>query len=280
MNQFSLFLILSAIVVFAIAPAFGDNLNSILIDQVTAGDGISIDIIQSGFDNKIFFSIGDVDDSSFDLRQSGHNQEIGWVDWWGSGAAWGGDVDYDDQEIKIWQNCTKSASAGCNKNDAGFHVSYGTDNTLWWGQGYYFSNRTDTSWTYDNSEGGGHTANFDIHGSSNSIKGYQRNCSANVCSGHTAKIYSYGNDNDVFVIQDSDGSKNLDLTIGTAYVASNDNEVDVEQTGYATHSATITLAGSYGTDLWLKQEGGSAQTYSLSQNCQTSGGCSISVTQN
>ena len=45
MNQFSLFLILSAIVLFAIAPAFGDNTNSILIDQVTAGDGINIDII-------------------------------------------------------------------------------------------------------------------------------------------------------------------------------------------------------------------------------------------
>ena len=64
------------------------------------------------------------------------------------------------------------------------------------------------------------------------------------------------------------------------YVPSSGNEVDIEQTGYAAHTATITLAGSYGTDLWLKQEGGSAQTYSLSQNCQTSGGCSISVTQN
>ena len=263
-----------------VPPAFADNLNSILIEQVNVGHNISIDIIQSGFDNKIFLSVGDIDDSSLNFRQSGHNQEIGWVDWWGSGKSWGGDIDYDDQEVKVWQNCTKSASAGCNKNDVGFHISYGTDNTLWWGQGYYFSNRTDTSWTYDNSEGGGHTANFDIHGSNNSIKGYQRNCSAGVCSGHTAKIYSYGDDNDVFVIQDTDGAKNLDLTIGTAYVASDDNEVDVTQTGYAAHTATITLAGSYGTDLWLKQEGNSTQTYSLTQNCQTSGGCNISVTQN
>jgi hypothetical protein len=260
---------------FATVSVFADNTNSIIIDQITAGNNIGIDIEQVGFNNKIFLSIGDIDDSSLDFKQAGHNQEIGWVDWWGSGASWGGDIDYDDQDIKVWQNCTKSASVGCNKNDVGFHISYGTNNKLWWGQGYYFLDRNDTSWTYDSAEGGGHTANFDIHGSNNSIKGYQRNCSAGTCSGHTARIYAYGNDNDVFVVQDTDGAKELYLTINNS-----GNEVDVEQTGNAAHTAAIILSGSYGTDLWLKQEGNSVQTYSLSQNCQTSGGCNISVTQN
>jgi hypothetical protein len=51
------------------------------------------------------------------------------------------------------------------------------------------------------------------------------------------------------------------------------------QGGNASHSATITLNGSYGTDLDLTQQGGTAQSYSLTQDCQTSGGCSVSVTQ-
>jgi hypothetical protein len=52
------------------------------------------------------------------------------------------------------------------------------------------------------------------------------------------------------------------------------------QTGSSSHSATVTISGSYSTDLDLLQTGGTAQSYSLSQNCQTVGGCSISVTQN
>ncbi len=263
-----------------VPPAVADNTNKVEIEQVAAGHNLAIDIEQIGFNNKIILSIGDIDDSTLNFKQSGHNQEISWVSWWGSGKNWGGDIDYDDQEIKVWQNCTKSASAGCNKNDVGFHISYGTNNTLWWGQGYYFSNRTDTTWTYDNSEGGGHTANFDMHGDDNLIKGYQRNCSAGTCDGHTAKIYLYGDDNDVWATQDTDGAKNLEITVGSVYSEAHGNEVDVEQTGYATHNAVITLTGSQPTDLWLKQHGNTAQSYSLSQNCVTSGGCSISVTQN
>ena len=49
--------------------------------------------------------------------------------------------------------------------------------------------------------------------------------------------------------------------------------------GSATHSATISLSGSYGTDLDLLQQGGTAQTYSLTQSCVTVGGCSVGVTQ-
>ena len=251
-----------------------DNTNSILIEQVTGGDDFTIDIIQSGWDNKIFFSIGDIDDADLWIRQSGHNQEIGWVEWWGSGLSWGGDLDYDDIELKLAQTCSKSASVGCNKNDIGFHISYGNDNTLWWGQGYWFSDRNDTTWAYDSSEGGGHTANFDIHGSDNSVKGYQRNCSAGSCDGHTARIYVYGSDNDVFSTQDTDGSKELYLTINNS-----GNTVDTKQTGHADHVATITISGSYGTDLDLIQQGNSDQSYTLIQNCQTSGGCAVSVTQ-
>ena len=41
----------------------------------------------------------------------------------------------------------------------------------------------------------------------------------------------------------------------------------------------MTLTGSSPTTLSLTQQGTIAQTYSLTQNCITMGGCSVSVTQ-
>jgi hypothetical protein len=58
-----------------------------------------------------------------------------------------------------------------------------------------------------------------------------------------------------------------------------ENSVSVEQTGNAAHTGTITLTGSSPTTLNLTQQSNTAQSYSLTQNCVTVGGCSISVTQ-
>ena len=55
--------------------------------------------------------------------------------------------------------------------------------------------------------------------------------------------------------------------------------MSVQQTGYAAHTGTVTLSGSDPTTLNLTQQGSTAQSYSLSQNCITVGGCSVSVTQ-
>ena len=70
------------------------------------------------------------------------------------------------------------------------------------------------------------------------------------------------------------GNKTLNLTIYNDW-----NEVDVVQKKNGAHSATITLRGLYPTDLFLTQTGNTTQTYNLSQNCVTAGGCSVSVTQ-
>ena len=254
-----------------------DNTNSVLIDQVAGSDDLILRIEQIGFNNKIFFSIGDIDDTEINLKQKGHNQEIGYTNdapGWGSGAAWGGDIDSKRGDFKFWQNCTHSAANGCEKNDIQFHIAYGDDNKAWWAQGYQISSRTDTSWAIDNYEGGGHKVTIDIHGDRNEIVGVQRNCSANNCDGHTASIYLYGDDNSVFGKQKADSSKTFNLTI-----LNDDNVVDYLQDGNASHTATITLDGSYGTDLDISQHSNTAQSYTLSQNCQTSGGCTISVTQ-
>ena len=266
---------IAALLIFGAVKAFGDN--EIDIEQVAQGDNLELDITQQGFNNDVFFSIGDGDNINVEIMQRGHNNEIGYANdspGWGSGVSWGVDIDYADKELKLYQNCTKSASAGCEKNDIQFHISYGTDNKLWWSQGYVIDSRTDTSWAYDNSEGGGHNVTVDIHGSNNSVIGHQRNCSAGSCDGHSARVYVYGDDNDVFGQQQADGSKEFYLTINN-----DDNVVDYLQDGTGEHNATITITGSQPTTLDLTQHSNTTQNYTLTQNCVTSGGCSITVTQ-
>ena len=66
--------------------AFGDN--EIDIEQVAQGDNLTLDITQQGWDNDIFFSIGDGDNISVEIVQKGHNNELGWTNdspGWGSG---------------------------------------------------------------------------------------------------------------------------------------------------------------------------------------------------
>ena len=74
--------------------------------------------------------------------------------------------------------------------------------------------------------------------------------------------------------QDSNQDKTMTLT-----VYNSNNDIDMIQTGSAEHSATITLSGSYATDLDLLQKGGTAQSYTLTQTCTTSSGCAVQVTQ-
>ena len=62
-------------------------------------------------------------------------------------------------------------------------------------------------------------------------------------------------------------------------IYNDDNEVSVVQKNNGAHNATVTLTGTQPTDLSLSQVGNTTQNYSLSQNCITSGGCSISVSQ-
>ena len=56
-------------------------------------------------------------------------------------------------------------------------------------------------------------------------------------------------------------------------------EQEIMQKGDGDHTAVVNLYGSEHTDITLTQRGNSNQSYSLTQNCHTSGGCSVSVTQ-
>ena len=107
-------------------------------------------------------------------------------------------------------------------------------------------------WENDNTidvyQNGTHTFNMDVHASDVEVDLWQEGTGS-----HYAHVYFYGN---------SDGSIS-----------------NVMQKGSANHNAQITLQGSYPTTLNLLQEGSTNKSYTLTQNCATVGGCSVSVTQ-
>ena len=84
----------------------------------------------------------------------------------------------------------------------------------------------------------------------------------------------FGDGNDVYAGQLQNGNKTLNLTI-----RNDSNDVFINQRDNGAHTATITLTGTHPTDLDLIQRGNTTQSYTLTQNCLTTGGCSVSVTQ-
>ena len=78
----------------------------------------------------------------------------------------------------------------------------------------------------------------------------------------------------MFVKQNGNGNKTLNMTVRT-----DGGSQSVVQKGGGTHDATVDLTGIYHTNLNLVQQGVTNQSYSLTQNCQTSGGCGVSLTQ-
>ena len=244
---------------------FADN--AIDIKQVTSGNSNNITVNIDGSSNEVDFSFGG-SGNTVDIDQTGKSAYIGHTHLWGSGASWGGDLDGNDNDIELKQYCNQST---CGGDEFGFHI-LGDDNNVMFGQGYELSNSADTTFDQDNEEHGGHFVRLDIHGDNNNFKGSQR--SNNSGHEHSNVTYIYGDNNDVFTRQVSNVGKTINLTINN-----DGNDVSLNQKGSASHAATVTLSGTYGTNLDLVQQGSTAQSYSLSQTCQTTGGCSVSVTQ-
>ena len=125
---------------------------------------------------------------------------------------------------------------------------------------------------YDNWEGGGHSIDVTVTGDRNGISAQQTNQGST--DGHSYELNLTGDDNEVTTIQQHDGAKTINLTI-----YNDENDVYIRQKGSgATHTANVTLDGTYGTDLTLKQFNSTA-SYTLQQNCLTVGGCSVIITQ-
>ena len=243
--------------------------NSVYLEQIGTSTDTTVNIDIDGNNNSINLSMEGTG-NELDFKQEGNNNTISWVSYWGSGKAWGGDLDGNNNTLKFEQYNT----TGSDSNKIGFHM-LGNSNELHVCQGATFSSSTDTtcSGTTPNSEYGGHTVNLDVHANGNSIKVGQETGTGN--ADHYAQIYYYGGDNnDTFLTQKGNANKTLNMIIRT-----DGGEQELMQKGDGAHTATIDLTGSYHTDMSMTQQGNTAQSYSLTQNCQTSGGCSVSVTQ-
>ena len=259
--------------------------NSVIIDVAQQGHDNTIDldlglslsdisnkfeVDQDGNTNNIFFSVGGNNNDIY-IRQQGQDNEIGWTNAWGSGINWGGDLDGNSNSLNFRQNCTRGSS--CAKSDIGFHIQ-GDSNTVKYGQGVYMASSDNTAFIDDSDEGGGHTTTLDIHGDNNTLTGYQRNGSLNAYNGHTATLYLYGDNQTLHAVQETDGAKTLNYTSYVDGTAGN-----IRQANIGAHTATVVLTGTYPTDITLLQNATTAQSYSITQNCVTVGGCSLSVTQ-
>lgn len=194
----------------------GDN--HVHVEQVVSGS-VDLDITQIGYDNTINFSFAH-SGNDFNFSQVGNGNSISWVSYWGSGKAWGGDVDGSNNDEDVSQ--TGGATYGR-------HI---------WG------NNNDVD-VYQN---GTHTHNIDIHTDDVDHDAHQSGTGS-----HYSHVYYYGS---------QDGSV-----------------VNLMQKDGANHNAQIRLQGNYPTTLNLLQQGNSNKSYTLTQNCQNSNGCSISVTQ-
>ena len=149
----------------------------------------------------------------------------------------------------------------------------GNTNTVRWAQGAAWTNSTSSTYSYDGDEGGGHNAVLDFHGTGNHIQGHQTNQGST--SGHNFESVIFSDYNDIWVRQQHDGAKDIDLVTYSDY-----NDINLRQKGSgANHYANIYLTGTDPTTLNLLQQGTISQSYSLSQNCLTVGGCNVSVTQ-
>lgn len=162
-------------------------------------------------------------------------------------------------------------------NKIRFNEITGSGNQMKLGQGIDWqdiTSNTNLNWNYDNLEGGGHEMDITMYGDYNQLAVQQTNQTTSI-DGHDFDLHLAGDYNEVKIKQQSDGAKNVDLTVYNHY-----NDVFIRQKGNgAQHNANVTLDGLYGTDLILKQFGTTTQTYTLSVDCLTVGGCAVNVQQ-
>jgi hypothetical protein len=122
----------------------------------------------------------------------------------------------------------------------------------------------------DNGASSGHFMYVGVQGSQNNGTVKQSNN-----SGKQAFISVTGNQDVFNVEQYGTGSHYLDLTL-----SGNGNNANITQSGAAGHKATISLINAGGpSSATLIQQGNTAQIYSITQQCATLSGCSVSVTQ-
>ena len=122
----------------------------------------------------------------------------------------------------------------------------------------------------DGGANSGHFLNYTMTGSGGTHRVTQANNGEKL-----AFISIAGSNNNETVVQSGTGNHFLDLTL-----TGNGNSANITQSGSAAHKATINLINAGGpSNATLIQQGNTAQIYSITQQCATLSGCSVSVTQ-
>jgi hypothetical protein len=140
----------------------------------------------------------------------------------------------------------------------------------YWGPGKSWGGDVDGINNTENVEQiGGATYGRHIWGNSNTVDVYQN-------GSHTHNIDVHSNSVDHEIHQSGSGSHYAHTYF---YGSATGSDSSIMQKGSGNHNAQITLQGTYPTTLNLLQEGSTNKAYTLTQNCVTAGGCSVSVTQ-
>ena len=214
-------------------------------------------------------------DNEIELTQSGNNldltiDQIGGYNIIGgyNNESFSGDISGTDNEIVIHQ---EHSFKGSNPNTIEIYDYNGNNNQVMLRQGSDARNGFTGAIHSDTTEYSGHTMTLDLDGSNNEIVTGQRNQN-NV--GHELTVGVYSDDNVVNSVQGYTGQKT-----GEMYIWNDGNDVTTFQDGNGDHSFYIYITGSYSTTFDIDQGGSSDKSYTMMQNCQTIGGCSITVLQ-
>ena len=133
-----------------------------------------------------------------------------------------------------------------------------------WGGDVDGSNNTENIIQYDGATYGRH-----IWGDDNTVDVYQH-------GSHTFNLDIHADDTNVELWQEGTGSH---YAHSYFYGSADGSDVDLTQKDGANHNAQIRLQGTQPTTLNLLQQGGTNQSYTLTQTCYTVGGCTVNVTQ-
>ena len=153
-------------------------------------------------------------------------------------------------------------------------TQHGTGNYIgwvsYWGSGKSWggdvdgSDNTETVLQYDGATYGRH-----IWGDDNTVDVYQH-------GSHTFNLDIHADDTNVELWQEGTGSH---YAHSYFYGSADGSDVDLTQKDGANHNAQIRLQGTQPTTLNLLQQGGTNQSYTLTQTCYTVGGGTVNVTQ-
>ena len=244
------------------------------------GASATISITQDGDNNKVgasgqTFTVNGTSNVLVIIQQGQYNNVGSVINMdglnWGSGSTYGGDIYGNNNNIKFEQYNT----TGTDWNNIGIHNYGNSGNTAHVCQGKSFSDANDTTCKASaTAEYGGHTAIVDFHGNNNDLKVSQETGTGN--ADHRVRAFYYnGDNNDTFIKQKGNGNKTAYLTVRT-----DGGEQSIIQKDNGAHTATVDLTGTYHTDISVLQYGNTTQSYSVTNTCQTVGGCTLSVTQN